>query len=65
MATFTVTVRRTMVLEQTYTIDAKSAGEARADARELASDQDAETWNGPWRVTAITKSDVDNASSKK
>lgn len=51
--TYTVTVRKVLELQQTYTLTAGSEREARRRAREHASEANAVTSQTDWRVTNV------------
>jgi hypothetical protein len=53
MPTFTVTVKKVIKLQQTYTITASSEREARRIAREGASEHNADTFATDWRVVDV------------
>ena len=51
--TYTVTVRKVLELQQTYTLTAGSEREARRRAREHASEANAVTSQTDWRVISV------------
>ena len=51
--TYTVTVRKVLELQQTYTLTAASEREARRRAREHASEANAVTSQTDWRVISV------------
>ena len=60
-ATYTVTVRKVIELQQTYTLTAASEREARRRAREHASEANAVTSQTDWRVISV---DIDASAEE-
>ena len=59
--TYTVTVRKVLELQQTYTLTAGSEREARRRAREHASEANAVTSQTDWRVIKV---DIDASAEE-
>jgi hypothetical protein len=59
--TYTVTVRKVLELQQTYTLTAGSEREARRRAREHASEANAVTSQTDWRVIHV---DIDASAEE-